>query len=65
MKKVSTSEQKSEGSESSTVASVGRVRLDLEQRVLRYNSQIVDLLHFDCSAVVSVLPTDWVRTSSA
>ena len=62
MKKVSTGEQKPEGSESSTVASAGRV--DLEQRVLRYNSQIVDLLHFDWSAVVSVLPTDWERTSS-
>ena len=56
-------EQKSEVSESSTVVSAGRV--DLEQRVLRYNSQTVDLLHFDCSVVVSVLLTDWVRTSSA
>ena len=63
MKKVSTGEQKPEGSESSTVASAGRVRF----RTARVEIQLSDRgsVAFRLqSAVVSVLPTDWERTSS-
>ena len=66
LKKVSTSEQKSEGSESSTVG-VSWSR-EVRFRTARVEIQLSDrgsVAFLICSAVVSVRLTDWVRTSSA